>query len=523
MKRYNIFNLFSPNTLSCTLSMSAGIIALIYYVSWWVSALSVGTFPQFMYILGLLVALLYTGTQFLGPWIIYMAACWHKNEQPEPLAEMPSVDVFIPIYKESYAIVERTLRAACEMKGEHRTWLLDDDPGFDKHGNNQMQDLALKLGTEYLPHMKREGNKPGNINHALQHANGDIIVIFDVDHTPESNFLEESLPHFADPQIGFVQVMLSFRNNNDSWVARSAADASLDFYNPTSLGLDALGSATKMGTNILMRRIAIDSLGGYQYGLADDLSTSLALHANNWKSAYVAEPLAPGLIPSDLISWFTQQLKWARGVFEIQLTEYPKLFSRLTLAEKLSYGVRVTYYWAGPIIAIHLAATLFCLFFGSSSLRLAFQNYLWHLIPLGLSSILIRRYATKRWLHPKVSGSGDLIGATSLVYATWPVYLAAWIMALLRRPLPFILTPKEKSGALNLVWLLPQILTSVALIIGTIYALLSFPLQEIWMTLLWAMAQTIPMVVLIWRWYCEFKEVHRATPKVSKPPVNKPR
>lgn len=515
MKRFNIFNLFSSNSLSCTLFMGTGITALVFYISWWVSALNAGQFPKFIYILGLIAALLYTGTQFLGPWIIYMAACWHKNEQPEPLVEMPSVDVFIPIYKESYAIVERTLRGASKMRGEHRTWLLDDAPKFDEHGINHMQDLALQLGVEYLPHMERQGNKPGNINHALQQTDGDIVVIFDVDHTPEANFLEEALPHFSDPQIGFVQVMLSFRNANDSWVARSAADASLDFYNPTSLGLDALGSATKMGTNILMRRTAIGSLGGYQYGLADDLSTSLALHANGWKSAYVAEPLAPGLIPNDLVSWFTQQLKWARGVFEIQLAEYPKLFSRLTLQEKLSYGVRVTYYWAGPIISLHLAATLFCLFFGTSSLRMAFQNYLLHLIPLGLSGIFIRRYATKRWLHPKVSGSGDLIGATSLVYATWPIYSAAWLMALLRRPLPFILTPKEKSGVLKLIWLLPQILTSVALISGTIYALLSFPLWETWLILLWAIAQAVPMIVLIWQWYREYIEVQRTTSEVN--------
>jgi hypothetical protein len=38
-----------------------------------------------------------------------------------------------------------------------------------------------------------------------------------------------------------------------------------------------------------------DANGGYRPGLAEDLETSLALHARGWKSAYVCEPLAPGM------------------------------------------------------------------------------------------------------------------------------------------------------------------------------------------------------------------------------------
>ena len=164
--------------------------------------------------------------------------------------------------------------------------------------------------------------KAGNINAALPRTDGEVIAVFDVDHAPEPGFLERSLGHFADPRVGFVQVMLTFANEKKSWFARAASESCLDFFNPTSMGMDRLGSATLIGSNALIRRSALESIGGYRPGLAEDLATSIALHAEGWKSAYVAEPLAPGLAPPDVAAWFTQQLKWSRGVFEILLTDY---------------------------------------------------------------------------------------------------------------------------------------------------------------------------------------------------------
>ena len=186
------------------------------------------------------------------------------------------------------------------------------------------------MAAGYLAREQHRDAKAGNINAALPHTEGDVIAIFDIDHAPKPDFLEKSLAYFNDPQAGFVQVMLTFRNLDESWVARSATESSLEFYNPTYLGADRMGGATLMGSNALIRRTALASIGGYQAGLAEDLATSLALHAAGWRSAYVAEPLAPGLSPSSLAAWSVQQLKWARGVFEMLLTVLPQVFSRLT-------------------------------------------------------------------------------------------------------------------------------------------------------------------------------------------------
>jgi cellulose synthase (UDP-forming) len=361
-------------------------------------------------------------------------------------------------------MIEQAVQAALSMEGEHRTYLLDDAHDL------ACAQLCERLGAQYLTRGERAGAKAGNINAALRRTGGDIIVIYDIDHVPQSDFLTHTVHHFADPRVGFVQVMLTFSNANESWMARAAAETSLDYYNPTSLGMDVLHSVTLMGSNALIRRTALEGIGGYQPGLAEDLATSLALHAAGWRSVYVAEPLAPGLAPATLLAWYAQQLKWARGVFEVLLTALPRAFAQLDWGQRLAYIVRTTKYWIGPAVLIHLVISGGAVLFAAAPTQALVQDYLLHLAPLVIIDLWIRREALRLWRHPSVPAIVPL-RALALVYFSWPIYSLAWTMALLRLPLRFWPTPKTGSGRLHPLFLLPQAVTSLALFLGLILAL----------------------------------------------------
>lgn len=446
----------SGSNLNGIILVILGVGALGYFYSWWFIDGRL-TSPWLLFIL--LCALLYGGIQLLGNWLLYLKA---RRTIPPSLSTELTVDIFVTACNEPHALVERALAAACAVRGQHRTWLLDDgaDPA--------LRTLARRLGAGYLTRSDHADAKAGNVNAALARTGGDIVAIFDIDHVPTPDFLEQTLGYFDDPKMGFVQVMLTFDNRDESWVAQAASETSLEFYNPTSLGTDGIGGATLMGSNALIRRKALESIGGYQPGLAEDLATSIALHAAGWRSAYVAEPLAPGLAPPNFTAWFVQQLKWARGVFELLITAYPRLFPKLTWGQRLSYAVRMTKYWIGPAVALHLFATIFILIFGSAPVRDAFHTYLIHLAPVALLDAIIRHTALRAWKH-RATPNTSLIRAVVLVYATWPIYLLAWVMAVLRRPLAFRPTPKSASGELNPVWLLPQLIVLLLLSAGILY------------------------------------------------------
>jgi cellulose synthase/poly-beta-1,6-N-acetylglucosamine synthase-like glycosyltransferase len=443
-------------------AIGLGCISFLYYLSWWFEIdKELGDRWRSPYLVALMIlAILYGGVQLIGNWYLYLVA-----RRPKLLPTPPpnlSVDVFVTACGEPYALVERSLKAACAMRGKHVTWLLDD--GSDA----QLARLAEFLGAGYLTRDNHINAKAGNVNAALAKTNGDIIAIFDIDHVPKADFLEKTVAYFSDPAVGFVQVMLTFANTQESWVADAAIETSLEYYNPTSLGSYGIGGATLMGSNALIRRAALESIGGYQPGLAEDLATSINLHAAGWKSVYVAEPLAPGIAPPTFEAWFVQQLKWARGVFELLVTSYPQLFPRLTWGQRLSYLVRMTKYWIGPAVALHLFATIAVLIFGDAPLRGAFHSYLIHIAPLVGCDAVIRYLGLYKWRHHTIQRT-SLLRAVVLVYATWPIYLSAWLMALFRVPLAFRPTPKSLDGRLNPIWLAPQLIAVVLLSVGLIY------------------------------------------------------
>src|SRR6185503_10893019 len=147
------------------------------------------------------------------------------------------------------------------------------------------------------------------------------------------------------------------------------------------------------------------------------------------------------------------------------------LFRRLTWGQRLSYAVRMTKYWIGPVIGFHLFATIAVLISASAFAQMAFHQYLIHLAPVAFFDLLIRHLSLLYWRHsstPKTS----LLHAVVLVYATWPVYLLAWSMSLIRRPLAFRSTPKNLTGGLNPLWLLPQAIVIFLLIVGGLYTVI---------------------------------------------------
>ncbi len=469
------------------LLIGIGLASLVYYFSWWFIPNRLNS-P--VTILALLVALLYAGIQILANWMLYLFARAPEPAPPRPAAL--TVDVLVAAYNEPVEMIARTLAAACALRGEHTTWLLDDG------SNPELASLAARMSANYLTRTSRQDAKAGNLNAALARTSGDIVVIFDADHCPSPDFLERSLGHFSDPQIGFVQVMLTFANAGESWVAQAAVETSLEYYNPTSLGAFGVGGATLMGSNAAIRRQALASIGGYQPGLAEDLATSIALHAAGWKSAYIAEPMAPGQAPPDFMAWFQQQLKWARGVFELFITAYPRLFRNLTWGQRLSYAVRMTKYVIGPAVALHLLGTIVILMVADFQAREAFHTYLIHIAPLVLIDALIRVVGLRIWRHQSVSGS-SLVRAILLVYSTWPIYLQAWLMAVLRIPLTFRPTPKTRSGRLNPLWLLPQATTVLLLGLGMLYTVF-IEGHRASLLLLFAVLQGSLQLILLARW-----------------------
>jgi hypothetical protein len=171
---------------------------------------------------------------------------------------------------------------------------------------------------------------------------------------------------------------------------------------------------------------------------------------------------------------------------------------RMTWGQRLAYSSRMTRYLVGLVVGFHLLATIAVLIFGDAHTRAAFHQYLMYLAPVVLCDVLIRSLALYIWRHESTPNT-SLIGAITLVYATWPLYLLAWLMATLRLPLTFRPTPKNRLDELNPIWLAPQVIAVLLLVIGIFYTMIVHG-HQLSILLLFAVVQGILQLLLLAGW-----------------------
>src|SRR6266498_4800291 len=103
------------------IAVGMGIAALFYYFSWWFVD---RRFASLWYLFLMVLAVFYSGMQLVGNWLLYLVAA-----HPDPPYAYPtglSVDVFVTSCGEAHRLIKHALVAACKMRGQHCTWLLDD-------------------------------------------------------------------------------------------------------------------------------------------------------------------------------------------------------------------------------------------------------------------------------------------------------------------------------------------------------------------------------------------------------------
>jgi cellulose synthase (UDP-forming) len=265
------------------------------------------------------------------------------------------VDVYITVAGEPVEIVEETLCAALAMDYPNfNVYLLNDGYVAKKDNWQDIEQLALRYGAGCITRKIPGGAKAGNINNALSLTQNPYVAIFDADHIPHRDFLQKTMRYFVDPKMGFVQSPQYYKNADENYITRGAWDQQGLFFGAINRGKNRLNAVTMCGTNMVIRRAPLEAVGGMcATNIAEDFVTGLMIHKNGWKSTYVAEVLAEGLAPEDFLSYYKQQLRWARGSLEV-LFKYNPLFSRgLTWGQKIQYLSSASYYLSGLIVILN--------------------------------------------------------------------------------------------------------------------------------------------------------------------------
>lgn len=401
---------------------------------------------------GLLVAAeIFNLTQAVGFWWTCAAA---RKRAPRPALGW-AVDLFIPTFNEPPDVVEPTLAAAARIRGaDVRVALLDDG------GRPEMAALAARYGARYIARDDHSGAKAGNINHALALTDAPLVAVFDCDHVPDERFLEATTGHFADDDVAFVQTPQYYANADDGVAAASWAQQAL-FFGPIARGKDGLDAMFCCGTNVIFRREALESVGGFPTGsVTEDFELSIRLHERGWRTVYVQDVLARGLAPEDMASYVTQQFRWARGC----VSTIPRVArASLPWRIRLQYLLSSMFFLSGWTLVVYMTMPVVRLLVGDQPIEAATANtFLLHFAPYFLAAIGTVAVA---------GGGAYTFEAFALVSATWWLHVGASLAALLGLGRRFKVTPKEGAGGRQIRVMLPTLLTAGVLTWAGLYGL----------------------------------------------------
>ncbi|HEU4552115.1 MAG TPA: glycosyltransferase [Chitinophaga sp.] len=435
-----------------------GTAAMGYFLYCLLAPQQVGYAPFYWLLIG---ATIFNCLRVLHEWYHYL---FITVPPTPPLERHFTVDILTTFCAgEPYSMIIETLKAIQRIHYPHTTYLCDEE------NDPFLKSECERLGVRHVTRTNKKDAKAGNINNALQQATGELCVVLDPDHVPLPNFLDPVIPHFNNDKVGFVQVVQAYDNLGESLIAKGAAQQTFQFYGPMMMTMNHYGTVLAIGANCTFRRAALDSIGGHAAGLSEDMHTAMQLHAKGWKSVYVPAVLTYGLAPSTLSAYYRQQLKWARGTFELLVTTFPALFKKFTWRQRLHYGTIPFHYFSGVIFLINFLVPILSLTLGLIPIRMDLVSFALIGMPF-ISATLAIRHFVQRWVMGEDERGNHVVGGLLLI-GTWWIYILGLFYTIIRKKVPYIPTPKDDSEPDNWRLNIPNGIIAVASVAAVFYGL----------------------------------------------------
>jgi cellulose synthase (UDP-forming) len=441
------------------------VLALLYGAYWivWRWTNTVNTEPK-SYIAS--IVLLVAETWAYLNMCMFVFITWTLSDrEPGPAPAGRTVDVYITCYNEPLEILRRTAIGARAIRYPHMTYLLDDGK------RDEVKMLAEELGIGYIRRVGNEHAKSGNLNHALAWTNGEFILQLDADHVPLPNILDRSLGYFNDPEIALIQSPQDFYNT-DSFThvvndeGRRLWEENRIFYSLIQPGRDRWNATFFCGSCGVLRRSAIESIGGFQsQTIIEDMETTIELHRRGWKTAYHRETLAYGLSPAAADQYHVQRLRWGQGAMQVVRKIKPLTATGLTLPQRICYFAGTCCYFEGWQKFVFYGMPLLYLFTGIMPIGGNQHDFLIRLVPYLILAISAFELLSR--------GTGYLFISERFTMVRFWTYMMTISALFTRKPLKFNVTPKGAS-AVPFSTYAPHLVLAIASIIAPIWATLAF-------------------------------------------------
>lgn len=278
-----------------------------------------------------------------------------------PLKYYPKVTIVVPAHNED-VVIAQTARAILDMNYPHdKVELLLFADNCEDTTYQEM--LNVKAMSEYatrditITDRKGTGGKAGVLNDALKIAKGDYICVYDADAMPEKNalyFLVKKV--LEDPE----RHVASFgrnktRNANQNFLTRCINQEIVVTQRIQHVGMWHMFKIGRIpGTNFIINTEFVKSIGGWRNGaLTEDTDISFKIMQSGKLIALAYNSEAFQQEPETVKSYYMQRKRWAKGNYEVVISNFKHLFDKSNWRVKLEVAYySCVFFWFNAAIIL---------------------------------------------------------------------------------------------------------------------------------------------------------------------------
>lgn len=279
----------------------------------------------------LLLAPLATGLAALGFAVISLAAivvlkfaataATLRAPRPGPLpasdAIPPVISIIVALYREG-DIAPRLVRRLARL--DYPAELLDVIVAVES-GDHVTLDA---LDRAELPPWMRvvivpEGQvktKPRALNHALDHARGAIVGVYDAEDAPEPDQLRKVVERFqrSGPEVACLQGVLDYYNPCTNWLSRCFTIEYAGWFRLVLPGIARLGLVVPLGgTTLFFRRDVLGKLGAWDaHNVTEDADLGIRLARHGYRTELI-DTVTHEEANCRPLPWIKQRSRWIKG------------------------------------------------------------------------------------------------------------------------------------------------------------------------------------------------------------------
>ncbi len=273
----------------------------------------------------MIVSLVYFSLYFLLFVVLLALLLFNWKRVLRPNTQQPRVSILIAARNEEYTI-RRCLEAIANLDypAEKIEVLIGDDASTD--ATRAVVDDFIKNTPNYtcISIQQQTGRTKGKANVLAQltaHATTDFFFFTDADIAVPPHWVQAMLSEMQEG-VGVVTGITSIAGNS-LWAKLQAMDW-LYVLGLMQVVSDLKLPVSTMGNNMLLRRQAYESVGGFEgiaFSLTEDIAIFNAIVKQGWgfRNIYHPAVLALSTPVADLAAYLHQRKRWMRGAMHLPL------------------------------------------------------------------------------------------------------------------------------------------------------------------------------------------------------------